>query len=314
MKKMFMKKIAFIIAALNEEKNVGLCIDSIKKNTYKNKEIILVDGGSKDRTAEIAKKKGAIVLNEEGKNKCPANAWNQAVKYTDAELVCLLGADFILPDEKYAEKAAKALEDKKVACVYTEVRTEEETLIEKIVSCFEPSLHPNVFRKEIFEKIWGFPVMGFGEDRIFNMRFLKYIEENNMRAEYLHDTYYSGHTVQNLRALYKQAKWYGRTSVLYLKEHNKESGSIIATLKESLTVNFKMGYFMLFTASLVFFRTPLFYYFFLPFFIIAAGIIIKNFKRPYHTLKVFTNIVSGFGFFIGIVSYAFGLNKGRGRG
>lgn len=308
-----MKKIAFIVGTLNEEETIGPLIDSIKKNSYQKKEIIVVDGGSKDKTIEIAKSKGAIVLIEEGKNKCPANAWNQAINYTDAELICLLGADFLLPDEKFAEKTARAFDDPKVAGVYTEVRTEEETIVERIVSCFGKSMHPNVFRKDAILAIGGFPIIGFGEDRIFTRSFLKYAEENKMRVDYVSDTYYSGHAVQTVGALYKQAKWYGRTSLLYLREYFLES-TPFEMLKETVAVNFKMGYFLLFALSVIFFNTQFIYYFLIPFVLIALTTVVKNLTMPYHTLKIFTNLVSGYGFFIGIASYIFGLNKYRGRG
>lgn len=308
-----MEKIAFVIAALNEERNIGNCIDLINQNTYKNKEIIVVDGGSKDKTVEIAKKKGAIVLEESGENRCPSNAWNQAIKYTNAELICLLGSDFLLSDKEFAEKAADAFKDPKVGCVYTNVMTDEETLIEKIVSCYGMSMHPNVFRRSIVLKIGGLPTIGFGEDRILSIRFLKYMKANGMYAKYLQNTYYSGHGVQTVRALYKQGKWYGRTAIIYLKEFYKES-SFLETLREMIGVNFKMAYFLLLIISAISFGTSRFYYFFAPFAAITLFIIIKNIPRPYHTLKVFTNIISGFGFTVGFLSYVLGTNKTRGRG
>ncbi len=308
-----MKKLAFIIGTLNEEETIGELIDSINRNMYKNKEIIIVDGGSKDKTVEIAKKKGAIVLDEKGKNKCPANAWNRAINYTDAELICLLGADFLLPDKNFAEKTAKAFDDLKVAGVYTQVMTEEETLIERIVSCFGMSMHPNVFRKNIVLAIGGFPIIGFGEDRIFTSRFLKYVKENDMRVEYLRDTYYSGHAVQTIGALYKQGKWYGRTSLLYLREFYKES-TPAGFLKEAFAVYFKTGYFLLAILSVISFITSFFYYFFIPFLFVTLVTVIKNVSRPYHTLKIFTNFISGAGVFVGMLSYITGINKYRGRG
>ena len=51
-----------MLPTLNEEKGIGKTIDSIKKDHFKKKkwslEIIIVDGDSKDKTQQIAKRKG----------------------------------------------------------------------------------------------------------------------------------------------------------------------------------------------------------------------------------------------------------------
>jgi len=49
-----------VIPAYNEEKTIGDVIDSLKEKGWKN--IIVVNDGSKDRTAEIAKSKEAVVI------------------------------------------------------------------------------------------------------------------------------------------------------------------------------------------------------------------------------------------------------------
>lgn len=51
-------KISVAIATFNEEKNIGRCLQSVKDWTQG---IIVVDGGSQDKTVEIAKKFGAEV-------------------------------------------------------------------------------------------------------------------------------------------------------------------------------------------------------------------------------------------------------------
>lgn len=53
------QSIAVTLATFNEESNIGPCLDSVKDWVD---EMIVVDGESVDKTAEIAKKKGAKVL------------------------------------------------------------------------------------------------------------------------------------------------------------------------------------------------------------------------------------------------------------
>ena len=60
-------KYSIVIPALNEEKNIALCINEIKKQESST-EIIRVDGMSTDKTIEIANELGAVTLKEK-KNK-----------------------------------------------------------------------------------------------------------------------------------------------------------------------------------------------------------------------------------------------------
>ena len=56
--------VSIVIPALNSEATMGKCLQSIKSLNYPEKkyEIVVVDNGSADMTAEIAKKYGARVL------------------------------------------------------------------------------------------------------------------------------------------------------------------------------------------------------------------------------------------------------------
>ncbi len=58
-----MHKVSIIIPTLNEEKYIGNLLNSIRSQSYKDIEIIVVDSNSKDKTREIAKKFGAKVIN-----------------------------------------------------------------------------------------------------------------------------------------------------------------------------------------------------------------------------------------------------------
>lgn len=64
-------KVNVVIPALNEEEGIGTTIDCINKNEFKKRklqlEVLVIDGGSKDKTQEIVKKKGGIVYIESRK-------------------------------------------------------------------------------------------------------------------------------------------------------------------------------------------------------------------------------------------------------
>lgn len=57
-------KISVVIPAFNEEKYLSRCLSSLKEQTFKDFEIIVVDNNSTDRTSQIAMEYGAKVIKE----------------------------------------------------------------------------------------------------------------------------------------------------------------------------------------------------------------------------------------------------------
>ena len=83
-----MEKLSVVIICYNEEKNIGRCIDSVKKIAD---EILILDSNSTDQTVAIAESRGAIVKQEpfrgfiEKKNKAVELAANDFDLSLDAD-------------------------------------------------------------------------------------------------------------------------------------------------------------------------------------------------------------------------------------
>jgi glycosyltransferase involved in cell wall biosynthesis len=92
------KEASVIIPALNEEKGIRRTLDEIKRLSAI-REIIVVDGGSVDGTAEIAEKTGARVVIQ--RNVGYGNALYQGIKCLDSNVkyVVFTDADFTYPAE-----------------------------------------------------------------------------------------------------------------------------------------------------------------------------------------------------------------------
>lgn len=90
-------RISVIVPTYNEEKSIARCLDSLKNQTFKDYELVIVDGHSKDRTIEIAKKYTDRIIFDEGRG-TPA-ARNLAVKAVKSEIVAFIDADTTVPND-----------------------------------------------------------------------------------------------------------------------------------------------------------------------------------------------------------------------
>jgi len=82
-------KISIVIAGWNEEKNIGQVVDNIKQH-FSEAEIIVANDGSTDRTEEIAKEHGALVISHK------INRGQGAALQTGNSLAIKHGADIIV--------------------------------------------------------------------------------------------------------------------------------------------------------------------------------------------------------------------------
>ncbi len=80
-------RLSAVVIALNEEKNIGGCLDALKFCD----EVVVVDGGSADRTAEICKSRGAKLHTRPFGDF--ASQKNFAVSQAKADWVLLVDAD-----------------------------------------------------------------------------------------------------------------------------------------------------------------------------------------------------------------------------
>ncbi len=102
-------KISFIIPTLNVEPVLELCLSSIVRQTYPRDryEIVLADAHSTDRTREIARSYGAVVLDDNGKNM--EEGKRLALRHATGEYIVFIDADNEITHSDYIELAVKAL-------------------------------------------------------------------------------------------------------------------------------------------------------------------------------------------------------------
>jgi len=102
--------ITIIVAVFNGKTTLQQCIDSVAQQTYPNKELIVIDGGSKDGTVDLlsaSQEKIAYWITEPDRG--IYNAMNKGVARAQGEWICFLGADDYLWDAQVLEKLAGQL-------------------------------------------------------------------------------------------------------------------------------------------------------------------------------------------------------------
>lgn len=102
--------ISIIVAVYNGARTLQRCIDSVSRQTYPYKELILMDGGSTDQTVEILlANKNSINYWESEPDRGIYHAWNKALNHTSGDWVCFLGADDYLWEDNVLELMASQL-------------------------------------------------------------------------------------------------------------------------------------------------------------------------------------------------------------
>ena len=310
-------KVCVIIPTLNEEENIGKLIDSIKKQSYKNTEIIVIDDGSNDNTKKICLSKRVKFLENKPGRKGPAFGWNRVARETSAEIICALGADFFLEDKHFIEKSVKAFDEKTVA-VYNAFHTIQDSWIERaLTSEYGISIEPRFIKRKDFLAISGFPEIGFGEDQVFVKKLENYSKQKRLHSKVVKHAFFSGHGVHSLQEMYKQAFWYGKTAIAFLTAFSKHA-SLFETLKTLFKTFSRPIYFVSFAFLVISTILPNLFFFTIPFLAILFSLIFTSCldffrqKNPFRFFRIFLFLVFGLGMLHGLIVNVFLADKKMG--
>lgn len=171
-------KLSIIIPTKNEEKYLPYTLSSLKRQTFKDFEIIIADGGSKDRTLKIAKKFKTKVV--KGGN--PAKGRNEGAKISKGKLLLFMDADNVFISEKFLEKVIFEFEKRKLDVAFFPILPLGnffDKLIFKIYyrilkfcqKFFSYSFNSILIKKRLHQKIGGFDErIKVGEDFDYTRR------------------------------------------------------------------------------------------------------------------------------------------------
>ncbi len=129
--------VSFLISAFNEEKYVSACIDSCLTQTHENIEIVVVDDGSTDSTADVIKNRYAgdsrVKLVELPANQGKVNGFNVAFENSAGEYLTIMGADDICYPDRVAVSLDYISDRHKIICGNLDTIDEHGAIIEKSI-------------------------------------------------------------------------------------------------------------------------------------------------------------------------------------
>jgi len=158
-------KISVVMPAYNSEKTIGQAIESVLKQDYKIDEIIVVDDGSKDKTAEIASRYPIKLIKKQ--NGGEASALNIGAKQSQGDFIAIIESDVIIPPN-WLSLLIKEFKDPQVYGVgaLLEVANPENLISKlsgyeleyrylKIKEKFVPHITSanTLYKKEVFDKV-----------------------------------------------------------------------------------------------------------------------------------------------------------------
>jgi len=102
--------ISIIVAVYNGAQTLQRCIDSIAQQSYVNKQLIIIDGGSNDGTLALLQANQQYIdfmLSEPDTG--IYNAWNKGLIQVNGDWICFLGADDYFRDDQVLSTMAQYL-------------------------------------------------------------------------------------------------------------------------------------------------------------------------------------------------------------
>ena len=120
-------KVSVIVPAYNAQKTIGQCIDALLAQTYPREsyEVIVVDDGSTDGTADVVKAYPVKYLYQ--RNQGPATARNIGVREAQGEIILFTDSDCV-PFDNWIAEMTKPFEDKEVVAVKGAYKTRQKSM------------------------------------------------------------------------------------------------------------------------------------------------------------------------------------------
>lgn len=209
--------VSLIVTARNEAEDIEACLNSLLAQDHKC-EVILVDNGSTDGTAEIAKRLG-VRVEQRGPER--SSQRNYGARVAQCDFVCFLDADMIAPSNMVSECLELMKDDKVGAVVIPEESFGEGFWTEcKILerSCYPPGSFieaARFYRSSAFKELNGF------DEELTGLEDLDLHQRCGQRYKIKHSQTAIRHHEGRIRFVEQLRKkyYYGKNSWTYARKH-----------------------------------------------------------------------------------------------
>lgn len=153
--------VSIVIPAHNEEKWIAACIESVLRDSYPHKEVIVVDDTSTDHTSDILSRFPVNVIRNE-KRVGPSSARNIGVRKAKGEVIVFVDAHCIVEEPEWIQKFLQFFQDQHIGAVAGYFKLDSGR--RRLALTLKP-VKPEqrliksanaAFRKAVFEQVGGF--------------------------------------------------------------------------------------------------------------------------------------------------------------
>ena len=215
-------KVSIITPTFNSAKTIQSNLDSIKAQSFKDYQLIIIDNNSQDETVQIIKKNNITnikFLIEEDLG--IFDAINKGIKNSDHELISVLHSDDFYNNENVLKDIVEAFnEDKTSDIVYGDLKYVKKDNIDITLRYWEPGIynknlffkgwhppHPSFFAKKKLFESYGYYDLINGNSADVELMF-RFLNTYNLKSKYLNKTLvkmrYGGASNKDVLSIIKQ--------------------------------------------------------------------------------------------------------------
>lgn len=209
-----MTRVSVIVPAYNEERWLGAALAALVRQTHRDYEVIVVDDGSTDATAEIAERFEVTLLRTGHRGDCLAR--NVGAGVATGEILMFVDADEIVAPD-FVERLAAPLADPAVQATFPggirwhnlddpwargwlHIRRGGPRFTDPMVR--DTNRIVRALRRSRFEEVGGYPPAGYGGDELFSAKVGEALVAHDARLRYT--------LPEGAGEIFGKARWIGR--------------------------------------------------------------------------------------------------------